>query len=132
MTGQRLVTIKTPKDRTVAVRELRWGDAIGFIQLLSAELSGLVGVDANGRAAIDSTKIPELVRTSSALTDYLVEKSTDITPVELRDSSASDALEVIDAALEVNLNDTLLGKLRKVGARVMGAFGATPTPDVRS
>ncbi len=125
--GQRQIVVPG-LDLPVTVREMKWGDAIAFVRLLSKELAGLIGVDAAGRASLNLGKLPEIVASSDTLTTALVTASTGLTPEALASLPASSALEVLEAAVDMNLTEALLGKLRRIGGKVAGAFGAAPTP----
>lgn len=119
--GQRLVRL-TRADKAVAVREMKWRDALAFIDLLSKSLGKVLTVSEEGKVVFDVDKLPALVTESTVLTDYLLTKSVDLKPEEVGDLAAADALELLSVAIELNLNDDLLGKVKGIAAKVGAMF----------
>lgn len=112
--------------QAVNVREMKWGKAIAFVRLLSAELAGLITVDARGKPNLDLSKLPEIVGSSETVSRTLILSSTELTDEELDELPAGTVLELLEAAIDMNLTEELLGKGRRIGAKVSGVFGASP------
>ncbi|MEW6306273.1 MAG: hypothetical protein AB1705_22630 [Verrucomicrobiota bacterium] len=105
----------------VEVRELRALDALQFFKLLSAHAGKLVNDQGNITLSLD--RLVELVSGVEELARYLLLKSTGRDEAWLRGVSFGESLDVLDAALELNLTEDLLKKARRLGDRVKALFG---------
>ncbi|MCW5558121.1 MAG: hypothetical protein KIT22_09870 [Verrucomicrobiae bacterium] len=131
LTPERSVTLST--GQTVTVREMSWPKARLFLASFG-ELGQRLG-DAFRPSGPDTTaaalgaailgKLPDLIRESTALSESLVGGCV----VELvtgrlvvTDLTASDFMRLLDASLEVTLNEDILGLGNAVAARVRGAL----------
>ncbi|GEM_PF-6099801 len=120
--------------RRVMVSEFTWHDTFAFMRMLY-EKSGQI-VDDKGKFALRMDKLAELISGTQELTEFVVIKSTGMSQEEVRKLSFGDGLELLDAALEINLSPNILDRAKKVGGRFSAAFGvklgeskaATPTP----
>jgi hypothetical protein len=118
------------------VRELCWREALEFLRLLSSQLSTVGRVTprgaganaASGDAAYNAEaggmvgllgQLPDLIKGADELTGYLAEKAAGLTPEKFGALAARDALAVLDKAIEINLNEELLAR----GKKLAGRFG---------
>lgn len=103
------------------VRELNWRDALEFMAKLSKHAGALF--DEKGSVTLDLEKLGSLVMGTKEVADHLLMKATGREQEWVDGLSLSEALVVIDAALELNLSPELIARGKKVAGRVQGAFG---------
>ncbi len=112
-----------PADALITVRRMRWKPAVAFITQLAGHFGQLKQVIAAMQAPgpegetkeqkntrIMGVLLPELaslVTSVGSLTDFLIEHSTDLKPEQREQLDLGDALEVVRAALELNVGDDL-------------------------
>jgi len=114
----------------VQVRELRWLDALQFLQKLAGGIEQVVGtqaIGADGTVRLNADKLREAVLSGGELANTLLAKATGLPQARLDALSASQALSLLQAAIEINFREELLGKLRGVGAVLQGTMTATLT-----
>lgn len=113
---------------TVMVRELRAVDGLEFIKKLSKHAGNFMRVASEG---ISSEVISEIVLGSAELSEFLVSKASSgvVDPAKV---STTDFLEVLNAALEVNLHEVLIKKAATVAATVRSRLGTMRTPSEQS
>ena len=88
-------------ERTITVREMRWKDAVAFAE----KLSGVIGqfTSTEGRLVVTAERIASAVTSSGTLATDLVSRSCGLSPDEVGDLAPSQVLDLLAAALEVNL-----------------------------
>jgi hypothetical protein len=114
----------------VHVRELRWLDALQFLQKLAAGIEQVVGAQAvgsDGTVRLNADRLREAVLSGGELANTLVTKATGLPQAHLDGLSASQALALLDAAVRINFREELLGKLRGVGGALQGTLTAKVT-----
>ena len=114
----------------VQVRELRWLDALQFLQKLAGGIEQVVGTQAigpDGTVRLNADKLREAVLSGGELANTLLAKATGLPQARLDALSASQALSLLQAAIEINFREELLGKLKAVGGVLQGAVTATVT-----
>ena len=114
----------------VQVRELRWLDALQFLQKLAAGIEQVVGTQAigpDGAVRLNADRLREAVLSGGDLANTLLVKATSLPQARLESLSASQALTLLGAAVEINFREDLLGKLKGVGGALQGAVTATVT-----
>lgn len=107
----------------VHVRELRWLDALQFLQKLAAGIEQIVGTQAlgaDGTVRLNADRLREAVLSGGELANTLLVKATGLPQTHLDGLSASQALALLDAAVRINFREELLGKLRAVGGALQG------------
>ncbi|MCZ7635756.1 MAG: hypothetical protein M5U12_06745 [Verrucomicrobia bacterium] len=114
------------RGENVTVREMRWKDAVAFTE----KITGLMGrfIEPDGRLVVTPEKLGAVIATSGDLATELLERATgrgreffdDLRPVEV--------LELLAAAVEVNLHEDLVGKARGVGQALSTALGVQTRP----
>ena len=112
----------------VQVRELRWLDALQFLQKLAGGIEQVAGTQAiglDGTVRLNADKLREAVLSGGELANTLLAKSTGLPQARLDALSASQALSLLQAAIEINFREELRGKLRGVGAALQGTLTAT-------
>lgn len=102
-------------NKSIKVRELAWPDARAFL----AELGGFLAklVNEKGEIRIDVGIITEIITASDELVASLILKTTGLNKTELDKLPIGAVLELLDAALELNLSDDLLAKGKKIAGR---------------
>lgn len=116
---------------TVEVRELKWPDAVGFLQTTAKHVGKLL--TPSGQLNIDPAQLPAVIAETGELAEFLILKATGKDVAWLNGLRATEALEVLDAALEQNLHPALFERGKAVAARLKGAFrgegqgGSQPT-----
>ena len=114
----------------VQVRELRWIDTLRFLEKLAGGIEQVLGAQAagpDGSVRLNAQKLREAVLSSGDLANTLLAKATGL-PQELLDAlSASQALTLLEAAVQTNFREELLGKFRAIGRSVQGVFAVTAT-----
>lgn len=119
--------VKLSTGETITVRELSWHEALAFLRLLAEKL-GTVGQAAD----LSLTAFGDLVVSAADLSQWLAEKAAGLTADKFGALPARDALAVLDAALAVNLNEELLGRAKKIGARFTGLGGSAASGNPQS
>jgi ribosomal protein L28 len=104
---------------TVVVKELRWSEALAFLKNISAHVGKIFTIDAQGkvRTELNMEKLEDIITGSEELTAFLVEKSTGKTKEWFDGLSMSQALEVLDTAVDLNLSEQILKKVSALGRR---------------
>ncbi len=116
----RVVDLGTEK---VQVRELRWVDTLRFLEQLAGGIEHVLGAQAvgpDGSIRLDAGKLREAVLSGGDLAHTLLAKTTGLTAERLDALSASQALILLEAAVQTNFRDELLGKFRAVGQSLRG------------
>lgn len=121
-------------------RDLPWQESLEFLRLLSGHAKELLAaVNAPGNEGKTNEtllaqllpKLTELITNAGGLSMFLLTKSTGKDAAWFAENLGTlETLEVLDAALEVNLSDELIALGKKVGgrlARVMPAGKTTST-----
>lgn len=111
--------------RTIVARRMAWKATRDFLKKLSAHIREM-GVAKFDAAAVVA-KLPEIITSADDLTEFLLVKSTDLTLEQINDLDTLDGLNLIEAALEVNLDDELKKSFAGIAAKI-GALSATMTP----
>ena len=114
------------RNETVTVREMRWKDAIAFTE----KLSGLTGrfTQPDGRLVVTPEKLGAVIASSGDLATELLERATGRGREILDELRPVEVLELLAAAVEVNLHEDLLGKARGVGQALSKALGVQSKP----
>ncbi len=110
---------------TVTVRELAWMDALDFLK----QLGGYLGkfISPKGEIEISASSITDIIANTDELSTALVTKTTGRDADFLRTVSLGQMLDLIDAALELNLSEEILAKGKKIAGRFQG-FAGVPSP----
>lgn len=116
-------------DQSLTVREMRWPDAIQFFSKLSKMVGSMVEQSPEGRLTFDMAKLPDAIMESSEIGEFLIAKTTELTVEQIQQLPARCALDVLSAAIEINLNQEVLGKFKRIGAVITEGF-AGPKPPV--
>ena len=114
----------------VEVRELLWVDALAFLEKLASSIGLVVaaqGIEADGTFRLNADRLREAVLSSGELAGTLLSKATGLPQDRLQHLSASQALALLEAAVQVNFREELLGKCRAVGQSLRGVLTVTPT-----
>lgn len=117
LSHKREVTVQGNK---ATVSEMSWPDTFEFLKQLSTHAGKLT--DEKGSFKFDLTKLTDIVINTRELSEHLILHSTDPLPV-MKDLSFVEGLELLDAALEMNLSEELVAKAKNVGARFGRALG---------
>lgn len=118
----------------ITVREITWLDTLTLMKKIGAHAQSLV---KDGAVKFETDKIAELLAGTQELAEFLITKSTNLDADWLNKLSFPDGLEVLDAALEINLSPEIVGKAKNVGGRLGQALGIkaavklTPMPESR-
>jgi hypothetical protein len=97
----------------VTVRELAWPDALEFLKRLSEQIGKIW--DDKGNVKISLESIAEHVAQTGDLSTFLLEKATGHKAEEF---SSSQALDVLDTALEMNLREELVQGGKRLATRI--------------
>jgi hypothetical protein len=108
----------------VEVRELRWPDALAFLQALARQAGQFITPD--GRLEFTAETLPRAVRESGALIDCLLTKATGREAAWLQNLAPVDVLALLDAALELNASPELIARGKTLAGRLQTAFASRP------
>ncbi|MCA1996448.1 MAG: hypothetical protein LDL56_04370 [Armatimonadetes bacterium] len=111
---------------SVTVHELGWRDALRFTEKLGVLLGEFTAPD--GRLVITVDKLVQTLTRSGDLAADLIAKSTGLAPGQVDALRPVDALALLEAAIEINLHEDLLGKARRVGQALGRVLGADRQP----
>ncbi len=114
------------RGETVVVREMRWKEAIAFTE----KLSGLARefTEPDGRLVVTPEKLGAVIARSGDLATQLLERTTGLGRETLDDLRPVEVLDLLAAAIEVNLHEDLLGKARGVGQALSRSLGLATKP----
>ena len=133
-------------DAPLTVGALSWKDGLAFVakisQTILQQASFIAGVGEKGLASLTAEKIGEVVAGSAELCEWLLTRTVFVnsptlqhsntpTPQTLQHSALSgmpvvDVLRLLDAALEVNLSEEVLGLGKSVGGRLAALMPKRP------
>jgi len=107
-------------EKTVAVREMCWGDMLEFFRKISAHAGKLFTVDGAGKVKTDLTLegLTGMITGVEELTNFLIVKSTGETAESFGGLPMGTAAEILDAALD--LNTTAIKKVLALGRHFKG------------
>jgi len=116
---------------TIEVRELRWVDALAFLDKLAGSIGlvlGTQGINPDGTLRLNADRLKEAVLSSGELASLLLAKATSLPQERLEQLPASHALALLEAAVQVNFREELLGKCRAVANALRGVLQVSPQP----
>jgi hypothetical protein len=99
-------------EEKVTVREMLWPDALAFLRKLGTYLEKFM--NEKGEMRVDLGLITEVITATDELATMLIAKSIGKDEAWLAALSMSQGLEILGAALEVNLTEDLLEKGKKI------------------
>jgi hypothetical protein len=109
----------------IEVHELKWPDALSFFNKLRDQAKGLV--NDKGEICMDANKLMEAIGDNVELAAWLVEKSTGMDAQWIEQRSLSEMLDIITAALEVNIG-IIASKIKNVKSRLVSATAGELPP----
>lgn len=115
------------RDGTVTVHELKWPMLWQLLAKLSAQAGEFVTMEG-GKASMSLSveKIGALVTGSGELTQQLILGTTGKDEAWLKERHVGEVLDLLDASLNVNLSESIVGRVKKIGSRLQGLFAAQP------
>lgn len=108
---------------TVVVRELKWKDALEFLNQLGGFLGALI--DNKGTLRVNISAFADLIKSTSSLSAMLVCKSAAKDEAWLDTLSLGQMLELLDTALALNLSEEIIAKGKKIAGRFQNFAGGT-------
>ncbi len=105
----------------VEVRELRALDLLAFFKLVGEHAKKFL--NDKGDVVFNIEKLIEVVNSSEELVEFLILKSTGCDAEWFRTISPGELLDLLDAAIELNLSEDLLKKAARLGDRLKAIFG---------
>lgn len=115
-------TITIAGGRQVKVKEMNWRDGMEFLKRLGGYMGQLASSE-DGKVSVDLSKMSVLVIGTKELADHLLTRATGLSQEEVDALDCSQALELLDAAIALNVSADLIERGKKVAGRVTGAFG---------
>lgn len=107
--------------RMVAVRGLPWGKTLGLLRAGGDQLRGLA-VNETGEIGLDLSKLPELIASCDELATGVISGATQLTREEIAELALDEALEILDAAIELSVTPKLLERGKALGGRLASLF----------
>lgn len=124
-------TVALSDGRNLTVREMSFPQAMRLAKELGNVIASiprlgmsLMGGDAAG--LIDA--LPAAIMQSGNAAEILILGSTDLKPKDLESLRPVDALEIITAAIPLNVTEELMGKVRSAGEALQAALASTVKP----
>jgi len=105
----------------VEVREMRHLDMIGFLKLIHKHVNELA--DEKGAIRFSVDRLTEIITGAEELSLFLLSKSTGKDTAWVAQLSFSDALILMDTALELSFSEDVIKNARQLGGRVKASFG---------
>lgn len=102
----------------VKVGELTWHAMLELLKKLSAHVALLI---KDGKFNLD--QIVEVITSTGELADFIVAGATGKDAQWFQELPLGDAMEVLEAAIEINLSDTIIGRAKKAGGRLRESLG---------
>jgi hypothetical protein len=110
---------------TVEVRELRWPEALGFLEELAKQAGQFLTSD--GRLTFQADQLSRIIQESGGLVEYLVTKATGKDSGWLNARTPVEVLEVLQAAIELNVSPELFARGKALAGRLQSVFDKRPT-----
>lgn len=118
-------------NETVMVHELVWIDALDFLKQFGGYI-GKLTFNQRGELAISPELVANLIANTDELSTLLLTKSTGRDALFVRSLLLGQVLDLLDAALALNLSEEILVKGKKIAGRFQEFAGRTPTPRIAS
>jgi hypothetical protein len=109
----------------VEVREMRWPDALAFLQALGKEVGQVM--TTTGNISFTPDKLPDIIGQSGALIEHLICKATGRDAAWLNTLTTGEMLDLLDAAVELNVSPELFARGKAVADRVKKVFAKENT-----
>ncbi|MBU6411585.1 MAG: hypothetical protein KGR98_14470 [Verrucomicrobia bacterium] len=109
--------------KLVPVRELSWRDALLFWEKLKRQKSLLT---EGGEIKLDAAKLLDAVSANIDLAQWLVGRTSNIVVADLEKLPLSETLDLIGAALEVNIG-VIASRLKNVRSRLAAMLAGEAT-----
>jgi hypothetical protein len=119
-----ITELKLADGTPVTIRELSWPDALVFISKLAKQAGSFTSSD--GRLEVSPEKLSEIVISAQDLSEWLVLKSTGKDDAWLKERTFSEGLDLVEAAVSMNLRPDFFAKLKRIGSRFTGVLKASP------
>ena len=114
---------------TVTVREMAWPAALEFMRTLSVHVKKLVvPMLASGKVSMQTVlasvvdQLPDLVAGADEVSLLLLRKATDLSPEAIQSLGVREAMTILDAAIELNLNPEIIEQGKALAGRVSRTF----------
>lgn len=127
------------KGKTIEIRELTWRDSMRAVKELTGSIMKLVGGKqgklTTDSLSLDKDSIVEALSAQEDLVAWAIEKSTDLSPSEISALTLSEAIPIIQAMVDLNLSDEVIGPGKTLAGRLGQVFGlkiALPKPQTTS
>lgn len=111
-------------DESFVVRELAWSEALDFLKKLGGYLGSLM--NDKGELVVTVSGLTDLISNTQELSATLVAKATGRTAESFENLSLGQMLDLIDAALELNLSEEIIAKGKNIAGRFQRFAGKTP------
>lgn len=114
----------------VEVRELAWPKALEFLKALGEEFTkSFEQTNGDGSPPATIEGITKLITGSQRLSEMLIVNATGLKPEQL---SVSQAMDVLEAALELNLSDDLIARGKRFADSLRDRFAKVTPAAVRN
>lgn len=111
----------------VPVREMPWKDTMEFLGMLSQHGTKMVSEEEGKvKFTLDMRRLGELIQSSEELATFVILKSTGREPDWLNKLPFREGLELLDAALSINLSPEMFASGKKVEGRLRSLFASAP------
>lgn len=111
----------TVGDRKISVRGLPWGKTLGLLKSGGEQLRTLA-MNEGGEIGLDLGKLPELIASCDELATGVISGATELSRDEIAELSLEEALEILDAAVELSVTPKLLERGKALGGRLGSLF----------
>lgn len=108
-------------NKVVEVRELRWRDYLYVIKGITGTVLELVGPGGT-TFVLDKGRIVEAIGNQEALVGWVLARSTGLTPDEVENLTAREVMPLLEAVVELNLNDEVIALGKRVAGRMADVF----------
>jgi hypothetical protein len=117
---------------TVTVRELRAIDGLEFIKRLSGYFGSFQSSAADGGMMRLRMEVEKIITGATEVAEFLVLRSTGKDRSWMEQLSTEDLIDVLTAAIDLNVSEGLIKKARGVFDLVRSRIGSSTTPSTTS
>ena len=129
---QKTVLVQIEGGQSIEVRRMRWKSMREFLKKLAGAVSKIYGMVPAGDAptilALLAGRLPEILAASDELSTLLVTGSTDLTAEALDNLDTVAAAAVIQAAIDLNLDEETKNSWAGIGRSVRALMPAETVP----
>jgi hypothetical protein len=121
------------KGEELEIRGLTWKDHIRAVKELTATIMELLAQNKDGNATqLDAETIVSAITKQESLATWMITRSTGKDGAWVDSLRAAEALTILNAIVELNLTEEIIGLGKGLAERMSGVFGLSKASLARS